>query len=235
MKAWMKTALVLLPLTLWITQCTKNPVDSQTTQPATETQETQATSPLDPEVAVQELDAEIAQLEEAVLSDSTNDIPERVERALRRLDRFLDRVHPIVEGSDNETAKTLYREAREAQERAVRAAREERYGMALAFILESRHLAVDALRLINGEEIEEEIYEHLVAKMEELRGVLNHIQDLLAQQENENAQKLYRLAEAHYTLAAEVLYHRALRRAGFHIRKAFQYANRALEILEPSE
>ncbi len=137
--------------------------------------------------------------------------------------------------SENETAKILYREAREAQRRAIQAARKEHYEAALAFILESRHLAMDALRLIKGEKIEEEVYERLVEKMEELKELLNQVRDLLAEQENERAEKLYRVALAHFTLANEALYKRELRRAAFHIREANRYAHRALNILNPSE
>jgi hypothetical protein len=227
MKARMTTLLIFLLLSLMISQCTKNPAESQTV------------TDLSNDESVNEivtLANEIHELDELALADDSPDaLPGRLRIALFKLDEMLNRIRIIVMASEIDDAIMLYQEARAAQQRAIHALQNEQYRRAFGFIRESKFLAMEALRIVKGEMTQEEIkaaiLEHLVEKKDEVQALLDQISTLLEEGENGMAQRLYERADLHLELAEEALTALELRRGHFHLIKAEEFARRALRIL----
>ncbi|MBN2029661.1 hypothetical protein JW824_05395 [bacterium] len=231
MKTRMTSLLIFLLLVFMVTQCTKNPTESE---PVMELLDDESFTEI---IA---LANEIEQLDELGLTDDSPDgMPNRLRMALVKLDEMLNRVRVVVMASEIDDAIMLYQEARAAQQRAIHTSHEGDYRRAFGFIRESHFLAQEAVRIVKGEMTSEEIkgavLQRLVEKKEGVQGLLDEVSALLEGHEYDYAQRLYERAVLHLELAEEALSANELRRGYFHLTKAEEFAQRALRILNQIE
>jgi hypothetical protein len=225
MKTCIKAMLTFLLMLFFITQCSK---DTPVT-PETET---------DPTLEIVGIANEIDAMDEVAFTDSSDvDRPRLLRRALARLDELLDRVHVLVARNDNAEADSLYRSAREAQKNAIEAARIDSFHVAFDFIKESRHLALEAVKLIKGDIREDRaaMLRRLREEMAAVRSMLDEIEVLLVGQTNERAEMAFTRAKQHLRMANGAIQDGKLREAGFHVSRSKQYAQLALRILKPKD
>lgn len=172
----------------------------------------------------------------ALTTDSTDTSRVRyLRQAFRKLDRLLDRLQVLVIRHENEEAKELYEQAREAQHSAIEAAVAGEFEEALDDIHESRDLAIEAVSLMQDEIQEDraEIIERLREGIEETRALLDEVKAILEETEDPDprAMNLHRRGRIHLHRSIVALRERRLRNSGYHLRRANKYARIALHIL----
>ena len=231
MKIHSRITLTLIILIFISIQCSKNTTGPESGQESPQEDISHIYS------EVEQMGDEIDGLEELALTDSTDRIEHLLQRALRRLDLMLDRASLIVIRHDNEEAESLYELAREAQRNAIDAFNAENYEQAFDFVKESRHYALEALRLIKEdiEERREDIVLRLEQGIRDVQAALDQISAALENQENERVERIYNKASGHFNATREALDQGRLRRAGFHLREARMLAHLALRILNSSD
>lgn len=227
MKACLNALLLFLILVFTVIHCSKNPTEQGRSSETSE------------EIAeVLALGSEIDSLEELALTKTTGDsVGHHLWRALRRLDSMLKRVRFIVMRHDNEEAKALYEQARDAQKKALEAARIDSFEVAFDHVKESRYLAIEAVKLIkeDNQEQREEMIQRLREEIEEVRTLLDEVRTALQDQENRQALRVYERARSHFHSVGDAMQDHRYRRAGFHLRRAKILARIALKILENSD
>ena len=174
--------------------------------------------------------------EQGMTTTDNDSIAQRMNRALRRLDGMLDRVHDIVRRHDHAEAKGLYFEARQAQAEAIVAARQDSFDVAFEWIQKSRFLAIEAVNLVRDDirEDREAVREQLVAKAEEVKTLISEVAELLEEGNYPVAGRLLNKARFHLHTAHDALRGGFLRDAGFHLREAERYARMSRRIVTES-
>ena len=231
MKIYSRTIVTLIFLVFVSIQCSKNTTGPESVPESSQEDLSEIYN------EVEQMGDEIDGLEELALTDSTDRIEHLLQRAMRRLDRMLDRASIIIIRHDNEEAESLYELARQAQRNAIEAFDAENYEQAFDFVKESRHYALEALRLIKGdvEENREEIAQQQEQGIQDVQALLDEVSAALENQENERVEKIYNKAAGHLNSASEALEQEQLRRTRFHLREARMLAHLALRILNPSD
>lgn len=185
---------------------------------------------------VETLDAEMSVIEDSTMTDTSDvRIKRRLWWALDRLDAMLDKVRFIVMSHDNDSAKTLYQEAKDAQHNAIEAAKIDSFYLAFDYIHESRYLAREAVKIIREELQEqlEQIIARLTEEMEQVDILLDEVRDLLEENPHDRAEMLYNRGRRHQALAVETFMDKKYRKTAYHLLRAKKYGRRALHILSP--
>lgn len=180
-----------------------------------------------------QLSVEIDNLEEIALTGSTKNVERHFRKAMHRLNGLLERVGRILRRHENDAAKVLFAEARDARGKAVESAKAGNFEEAFDFVKESRYFAVEALKLVKDQiqEEREQIIQRLQEGVEAVKGLLGEIEAALPDVDDERVQKIYDKANLHFEAGQKALDDERLRRAGFHLREAGRLAHLALRII----
>jgi len=212
------TLFALLAVTLLISQC------SQITGPDEEGNN------LSMEAVFSEIDANaqaIEALDEETLTDSTM-LPMAVERALRHLDNLIERTHAIIDTANNTAADSLLDAAETVQTLAEDAAAADSLKLSFGYIRVGRHLSLEAIRTVKGEESPPPFIEHLWTDLDGVTVLCERTRQALIGQNAPVARRLFERGKMHLRLARAALTGHQFRRAHTHLHTSRLFFKRAL-------
>ena len=230
MKRLTTTLLLFIVLVFIATQCSTLLTEPETAINSQETLDEETMAFDQAKGYADEIDA----LEENAVLDSTDEnVRRRCALALLRLDLLLGRVEFIVMRHDNEEAKDLYNDARDAQQNAEEAALIDSFETAFEYIKESRFLGLEAAKLVRDEvrEQRDQIIERLRNEINIIEGLLEEIRIQLDENWDPAAARFARRSRGHLLRGLLALNHGELWRAGFHLRESKHLAQIALRVL----
>ncbi len=238
MKTFAQLTFVFFFAVLVMIRCSQNPaapaaVDDLFTSPL-------GSDGLDPQERYGEIESLAASLEtstEITLDDSSGQVVNRLQHAMQDLNRLLRHVGIFVEQSGNDSSRAVFAEALAARDSASAAIGAHDVRAAFEYIRESRDLALEAYRIISGEDppSRREVFERLVLELDELDHLLADVRQQMEGSAIPGIRRLFDRALHHRRLAGESLHHGELRKAGHHIRESRRYALAVLRILEENE
>ena len=234
MKKLFRLAPLLLIIVFLVSQCT-NPV-------ANNPEDIIADGEMSLDDRIEEiefLDKNIQEMTAISLDESTIHARNKALRALGRLNLFLYHIEIVVDSSGSDSARVVFDEALAARDSATTSIEMDSIRLAFEYIREGRELGREAFEIATGNEFPtfEDIFEELVLMTHELDNLLFEVEDALDGTNIPGAKRAFARALHHRRRADAALYNRKLRKARFHIRESFRYANFVLWLIEnqPSE